>query len=223
MKLCYKCSSETETGSAWKGGAVWELSSRDRKTQSSTERVERGMWGAGIVWTEGKLFLLCSAFASSASSIELHPHLDKTSALLSPNATWVIHSKEQICKQWPKTRKSIKCITARKRKVNFRVQNPCRDKELLSNTRCNPVNFNFNDGSEGFKNAAKAQEKTEERNLPWNGLANRFSGTFFGRKHEWLPRQGSPSNCYSQLAWQQWWKLVSDLAQISEETAKATQ
>lgn len=51
-------------------------------------------------------------------------------------------------------------------KVNFRVQNPCRDKELLSNTRCNPVNFNFNDGSEGFKNAAKAQEKTEERNLP---------------------------------------------------------
>lgn len=47
----------------------------------------------------------------------------------------------------------------KKIKVNFRVQDPCRDKELLSNKRCNPVNFGFNDGSEGFKNASKAQEK----------------------------------------------------------------
>lgn len=111
-----------------------------------------------MVWTEGKLFLLCSG--SSASSIELHPHLDKTSALLSPNATYIGHpfkgadmqamTKRQHQQQQKK--KSIKCISA--------------EKELLSNTRCNPVNFDCNDGSEGFKNASKAQKKTEERNLP---------------------------------------------------------
>lgn len=39
----------------------------------------------------------------------------------------------------------------------------CGDKELLSNTRCNPVNFDCNDGSEGFKNASKAQKKTGKK------------------------------------------------------------
>lgn len=47
--------------------------------------------------------------------------------------------------------------------------------------------------------------------------------TLFGRKPPWVttvPKQGSPANCYSQLARRQWWKLALNLAQTRKKKKK---
>lgn len=163
-----------------------------RQRQSRSERVGRGMWGAALLpWRENSFSL-----ASPASQ------------------HWITATAGQNI--WL-TEPKLHCFRSAFQRYTSK-QDKAKHHPSFSSSNLLPVRMHERNHRNTYCAVAE-WAKIKARDVACQTSLAQVQHQEVWKKTQrwWAPRQGSPVNCYSQLAWRQWWKLALNPAQICEK------